>query len=156
MLVPAQQLPISLIGSMWNLISCWSCPEEELYVWEESTELYCNISLKFEVMYLSWKTEKKSWNCNCNWLILYDSCTRNCKQRYMYTDTHIALTRQALHFKNCTYRDNIEGKETHCTLCLLLCINIVAQPSRVQYIMNWLMHFSEYNHPLQCCMWSEG
>lgn len=45
MLVPAQQLPISLIGSMWNLISCWSPPEEELYVWEESTELYCNISL---------------------------------------------------------------------------------------------------------------
>lgn len=58
MLVPAQQLPISLIGSMWNLISCWSSPEEELYVWEESTELYCNISLMFKVKYLSWKTEK--------------------------------------------------------------------------------------------------
>lgn len=29
MLVPAQHLPISLIGSMWNLASRWSSPEEE-------------------------------------------------------------------------------------------------------------------------------
>lgn len=45
MLVPAQQLPISLIGSMWNLASRWSSPEKEGYVEEESVEVCCDINV---------------------------------------------------------------------------------------------------------------
>lgn len=48
MLVPAQQLPISLIGSMWNLASCWSSPGEEGYVEEESAEVCCDISVTLD------------------------------------------------------------------------------------------------------------
>lgn len=55
MLMPAQQLPISLIGSMWNLSPCWFSPEER-WEWgggwgegcmeeEESAEVYCVISV---------------------------------------------------------------------------------------------------------------
>lgn len=49
MLVPAQQLPISLIGSMWNLSSRWSSPEEEGYVEEETVEVCYDISVTFVV-----------------------------------------------------------------------------------------------------------
>lgn len=45
MLVPAQQLPVSLIGSMWNSSSCWSSPEEEEgYIEGKSAEVYYDIS----------------------------------------------------------------------------------------------------------------
>lgn len=37
--MPAQQLPISLIGSMWNLRYRRASPEEEGYVEEESAEV---------------------------------------------------------------------------------------------------------------------
>lgn len=46
MLMPAQQLPISLIGSMWNLCYRWSSPEEEGYVEEESAEVCCDVRLQ--------------------------------------------------------------------------------------------------------------
>lgn len=44
MLVPAQQLPVSLIGSMWNFSSCWSAPEEEGYIEGKNVEVYYDIS----------------------------------------------------------------------------------------------------------------
>lgn len=59
MLVPAQHLPISLIGSMWNLGSRWSSPEEEGYVEEESAGECCDIMLGCKAMFMARNTNTR-------------------------------------------------------------------------------------------------
>ena len=43
MLVPAEQVPVSLIGRIWNLSSRWSPPDEDGCVEEKRAEACCSI-----------------------------------------------------------------------------------------------------------------
>lgn len=110
MLMPAQHLPISLIGSMWNLCSRWSSPEEEGYVEEKCVEVRCNISVTLGSVH-DWKHTYKCKDIHAK-MMLYDP-----HMQWGFADTHAHHTNQRpLGTVIGTCSDNTEGKQTHCAL----------------------------------------
>lgn len=142
MLVPAQHLPISLIGSMWNLLSCWSSPGEggvceggsRGVLWFHSV-----VRLQRGCLLLKTHTDEskdahtKTQRRSC----MIHTCTVNvtfCR----HTNTLMSESLDRLPgavMGTCT--DNTEGKQSHCALYLPLWINVIVKPSGVKNIMNW-------------------